>query len=179
MDKKSSETIYSTLETHNTKISIKVKELELTCNTTIQEKVQQKFKSQSYLMLSKDLREACGQCGFNITQNGNQKFQYKNSGLVVRNILSCQWYTLYKGTTKEISDSREFIIYTLHNDWLNQKDQGRKKCRRSYSSKFVTRGNWCRFFFYIKYDTYGFYVEPGLGYRKNPHHFKETIKTKE
>ena len=51
------------------------KELEGNCNMI----VQQKFKSKSYLKLSKDLQDACGQCGFNITQNDNQKFPYVNS----------------------------------------------------------------------------------------------------
>ena len=106
---------------------------------TTQEQVQRKFKSEAYMKLSKDLRDECGQCGFNITQNGNQKFQYKPSGLVVRNRFSCQRYTLYKGSTKEISGSREYRNYTLHNDQLNQRNQGRKKCRRSYSSKSVTK----------------------------------------
>ena len=43
-------------------------------NATIQEKVQSKFKSSSYMFLSKDLRKACGSSGFNIDLNGNQKF---------------------------------------------------------------------------------------------------------
>ena len=129
---------------------------------TVNEQVQRKFKSESYINLSKDLRDACGQCGFNITQNGNQKFLYKTSGLVIRNRFSCQRYTLYKGsTTREISGSRDYRNYTLHNDRLNQRDQGRKKCRRSYSSKSVTKENRCKFFFYLNFDKHGFYVEPG------------------
>ena len=43
-------------------------------NTTIQDKVQSKFKTSSYILLSKDLRKACGRSGFNIVLNGNQKF---------------------------------------------------------------------------------------------------------
>ena len=122
------------------------KDLEVNSEMTIQEQVHRKFKSESYMKLSKDLRDACVQCGFNITQNGNQKFQYKPSGLVVRNRFSCQRYTLYKGTTKEISGSREYRNYTLHNYQLTQRYQGRKNCRRSYSSKSITKENRCNFF---------------------------------
>ena len=95
------------------------KQREITKDMTVQDKVKQKFKSTSYIKLSKDLREASSKCGFNITRNGNQKFTYKNTGLVIRNRFSCQRYTVYKGGTKEISGSREYRRYTLHNDRLN------------------------------------------------------------
>ena len=75
---------------------------------TIQEKVKRKFKSPAYLKLPRDLREVSGKCGFNITQNGNQKFTYKQTGLIIRNRFSCQRYTVYKGDIKDISGSREY-----------------------------------------------------------------------
>ena len=50
-------------------------------NATILEKVQSKFKSSSYMLLSKDLRKACGSSGFNIVLNENQKFNLKKTGL--------------------------------------------------------------------------------------------------
>ena len=65
------------------------KQKEITDDMTVQERVKQNFKSSSYIKLSKNLREASGKCGFNITQNGNQKFTYKKSGLVIRNRFSC------------------------------------------------------------------------------------------
>ena len=43
-------------------------------------RVRQMFKSKSYIKLSKDLREACGTCGFNTVQNGNQKVDLKKMG---------------------------------------------------------------------------------------------------
>ena len=46
-------------------------------NTTTQDKVQSKFKMSSYILLSKDLRKACGRSGFNIVLNGNQNFNFK------------------------------------------------------------------------------------------------------
>ena len=46
-------------------------------NATIQEKVQSKFKSSSYMLLSNNLRKACGSSGFNIVLNGNQNFNWK------------------------------------------------------------------------------------------------------
>ena len=50
------------------------KQTNLTDDMTIQDRVKQTFKSNGYLKLSRDLREASGKCGFNISQNGNQKF---------------------------------------------------------------------------------------------------------
>ena len=132
------------------------KQSQLTDKMTIQDKVKQKFKSAAYLKLSRDLREASGKCEFNITQNGNQKFTYKRTGLIIRNRFSCQRFTVYKGESKEISGTKEYRKYTLHNDRLNQRDLGRKKCRRSYSTKSVTKENHCKFVFYINFDSYGF-----------------------
>ena len=146
------------------------KQSNLTEDTSIQDRVKQAFKSAAYLKLSRDLREASGKCGFNITQNGNQKFTYKRTGLIIRNRFSCQRYTVYKGDSKEISGSREYRRYTLHNDRLNQRDLGRKKCRRSYSSKSVSKENRCKFVFYVNFDSYGFYIEPGLGNRNHSYH---------
>ena len=94
---------------------------------TVQDKAKQKFKSAAYLKLSRDLREASGICGFNITQNGNHKFTYKRTGLKIRNRFSCQRYTVYKGESKEISGSKEYRKYSLHNDRLNQRFLGTKK----------------------------------------------------
>ena len=44
------------------------KQKETTDDMTVKDKVKQKFKSASYIKLSKDLREASGKCGFNTTQ---------------------------------------------------------------------------------------------------------------
>ena len=43
-------------------------------DATVKQKTQSRFKSSSYIKLSKDLRQACGNCGFNIIQNGNKNF---------------------------------------------------------------------------------------------------------
>ena len=118
-----------------------------TAATTIKQKVQMKFKSQPYVKLCKDLREACGKCGFHIVQNGNQKIDLKKNGLKIRNRFSCQRYSVYKGGKKDITGNRDYQRYTLHNDRKNQWSQGRKKCRRSYSSKSVTKECRCKFFF--------------------------------
>ena len=40
-------------------------------------KVKFKFKSATYVNISKGLREANGRCCFNINQNGSQKFTYE------------------------------------------------------------------------------------------------------
>ena len=136
---------------------------KFTTETTMKQKVQMKFKSQPYINLCKDLREASGKCGFHIVQNGNQKIDLKKNGLRIRNRFSCQRYSVYKGSKKDITGNREYRRYTLHNDRKNQRSQGRKKCRRSYSSKSVTKDCRCKFFFYIDFDEHGFFVEPGIG----------------
>ncbi len=108
---------------------------EISQGASIKFRVQQQFKSSAYVRLSKGLRKASGQCGFNIIQNGNQKFLPKNTDLVVRNIFSCQRYTLYEGSKTEITGSKEYQKYTLHNDRRNQRDQGRKKMQKEVFHK--------------------------------------------
>ena len=81
---------------------------EISQDASIKFRVQQQFKSSAYVRLSKDLRKASGQCGFNIIQNDNQKFLPKNTDLVVRNRFSYQRYTLYKGSKTEITGSKEY-----------------------------------------------------------------------
>ena len=46
-------------------------------DATITQQTQRRFKSSAYMKLSRDLRKACGHCGFNIIQNSNQKFNLK------------------------------------------------------------------------------------------------------
>ena len=75
----------------------------------------------------------------------------------------------YKGQRKYINGVKDYRRYTLHNDCKNQRSQDWKKCRRSYSSKSIHKECRCRFF-YIDYDDYGFYVEPGIGNRNHTHH---------
>ena len=65
------------------------KELEVLSSlpeiATIQEKVHSKFKSSLYMLLSKDLRKACGSSWFNIVLNRNQKFNFKKKkGLQIK-----------------------------------------------------------------------------------------------
>ena len=86
---------------------------------TIKEKVQMKFKSQPYVKLCKDIREASGNYGFHIVQNENQKIDLKRNGLKIRNRFSCQRYSVYKGAKKDITGNREYRRYTLHNDRKN------------------------------------------------------------
>ena len=139
-------------------------------DATVRYKTQQRFKSPDYIKLSKDLRLACGQCGFNIIQNGNQKFDLKRNGLIIRSRFSCQRYLVHKGFARNITGNHEFRRYTFHNDRKNQRTLGRKKSRRSYSARSTTKETRCKFFFYINFDEYGFYVVPGLGTKHHCHH---------
>ena len=140
-------------------------------NASLKEQTQNRFKSTSYIRLSKDLREACGNCAFNIVQNGNQKLCLKNSGLTIRNRFSCQKYMIHKGGVRDLIGNKDFRRYTYRNDRKNQRELGRKKCRRSYSGRSLTSQTRCKFFFYINFDSYGFYVEPGYGNKFHSHHF--------
>ena len=144
--------------------------INLPDDTTLKERVQSKFKSEAYMRLCRDLREASGKCGFHIVQNGNQKSDLKRTGLKIRNRICCLRYCVYKGNKKDITGNYEFRRYTLHNDRKNQRSQGRKKCRRSYSSKSISKDCRCKYFFYIDFDKDGFYVEPGLGNRNHSNH---------
>ena len=57
---------------------------QLSEDIPVKQKIQSKFKSEAYLKLSKDLREASNQCGFHIVQNGNQKIDLKTNGLKIK-----------------------------------------------------------------------------------------------
>ena len=81
----------------------------------MKQKVQMKFKSQPYIKLCKDLREASGKCGFHIVQNSNQKIDLKKNGLRIRN-----WFSfkdiLYMKEVKKIlqeTESTEDTLYTM------------------------------------------------------------------
>ena len=93
-------------------------------DTSVKEKVQTKFKSDAYMRLCRDLREASGKCGFLIVQNGNQKIHLKKNGLKIRNRFCCQRYAVYKGNKKDITGNYEFRRYALHNDRKNQRSEG-------------------------------------------------------
>ena len=140
-------------------------------NASLKVQTQNRFKSSSYLRLSKDLREACGNCAFNIVQNGNQKLCLKKSGLTIRNRFSCQKYMIHKGGVRDLIGNKDFRRYTYRNDRKNQRELGRKKRRRSYSGISITSQTRCKFFFYINFDNYGFYVQPGYGNKYHSHHF--------
>ena len=77
---------------------------------SVKDRVQTKFKSEAYLKLCRDLREASGKCGFHIVQNGNQKIDLKRTGLKIRNRICCLRYCVYKGNKKislEIMNSED------------------------------------------------------------------------
>ena len=84
-------------------------------------KVKLKFNSAIHIRLFKDFREVSGKCGFNITQNGDQKLTYKKTWLIIRNRFSCQRYTVYKDDTWEISSSREYKIHPTQ--WQTQSER--------------------------------------------------------
>ena len=95
-------------------------------DTSLKVQTQTRFKSKSYLKLSKDLRDACGNCAFNIVQNGNQKLCLKSSGLSIRNRFSCQKYMIHKGGVRDLIGNKDFRKYTFRNDRKNQRELGRK-----------------------------------------------------
>ena len=108
---------------------------------------------------------------FNIMKNGNQKLCLKSSGLSIRDRFSCQKYMIHKGGVRDLIGNKDFRKYTFRNDRKNQRELGWKKCRRSYSGRSITSQTRCKFFFYINFDNYGFYVEPGYDNKYHSHHF--------
>ena len=116
-------------------------------DTSIKTQTQSRFKSEAYIRLSKDIRDACGNCAFNLVQNGNQKLCLKRSGLSIRNRFSCQKYMLHKGGIRDLIGNKEFRRYTFRNDRKNQREKGRQKCRRGYSGRSITTQPRCNFFF--------------------------------
>ena len=137
----------------------------------VKTQTQNRFKSQAYLKLSKDIRDACRYCAFNAVQNGNQKLCLKKTGLSIRNCFSCQKYMIHKGGIRDIIGNEDFRKYAFHNDCKNQREKGRKKCQRGYSGRSTTTQTRCKIFFYINFDDHGFYIEPGYGNKYHSHHF--------
>ena len=68
----------------------------------VKAQTQNRFKSQVYINLSKDIRDACGYCAFNVVQNGNQKLCLERTNLSIRNRFSCQKYLIHKGGIRDI-----------------------------------------------------------------------------
>ena len=95
-------------------------------DTTVKDRVQTKFKSEAYMRLCRDLREASEKCDFHIVQNGNQKSDLKRTGLKIWNRICCLRYCVYRGNKKDITGNYEFRRYTLHHDRKNQRSQGQK-----------------------------------------------------
>ena len=104
-----------------------------------------------------------------LSKMGIKKFNLKNTGLMVRSKFSCQRYMIHKGFARNITGDHDFCWYTLHNDCKNTRLLGRKKCRRSYSSRSSCKATRCNFF-YVDFDDHGFYIFPGLVTRYHSHH---------
>ena len=68
--------------------------------------VRNKFKSKSYIKLSKDLWEV---------QNGNQKFDLKRSDLMIRKRFSCQRYILTRSqkVKSHVTESSGNILFIM------------------------------------------------------------------
>ena len=119
-------------------------------DASVKTQTQSRFKSESYIKLSKDIRDACGNCAFNVVQNSNQKLCLKRSGLSIRNRFSCQKYMIHKGGIRDLIGNKDFRRYTFRNDRKNQREKGRQKCRRGYSGRSITTQTRCKFFFLHK-----------------------------
>ena len=72
---------------------------------------------------------------------------------------------MYQGTKRDITWLKGYRRCTIYDNFWNQRNQGRKKCRRSYSSKAVSKEYRCN-----DYDEDVFYIVLGIGDRNNTHH---------
>ena len=79
-------------------------------DTSIKTQRQSRFKSESYIKLSKDTRDACGNCAFKVVQNGNQKLCFKRSGLSIRNRFSCQKYMIHKDGMRDLIGNKDAVL---------------------------------------------------------------------
>ena len=63
------------------------------------------------------------------------------------------------------------ILFTLHNDRKRIRDpRVDPNIGDATLQDLEKKATRCKFFFCINFDTYGFYVEPGLGSRDHTHH---------
>ena len=77
---------------------------------------------------------------------------------------------MYRGGKNDMNGLKEYRRYTLHNDHWNQRNQGRKKCRRNYYSMSISSKSPGVIFFNYDYDKYVFYVVPSKGNRNSIDH---------
>ena len=145
-----------------------------------------KFKTKTFQALSAALIEAAQKSGFTISRNGTQHFSSKN-GITIRQHFTCQKYQKYKPTVSDkcnvternVETFKDFRKITYHSNRVHQRVKGRSLCRRAYSSLAMNKCTRCKFYFYIDFDSSGFFVVPGLGNTKHVNHpqIKNSIKS--
>lgn len=136
-----------------------------------------KFKSTPFQSLSAALIDAAQKSGFTISRNGTQHFSSKN-GVTIRQRFTCQKYQKYKPTVSESCNVlerndetfKDFRKITYHSNRVHQRIKGRTLCRRAYSSLAMNKCTRCKFYFYIDFDTTGFFIVPGIGNTKHINH---------
>ena len=110
-----------------------------------------RYKSESFKKLALDIRAAAFMCGVNLIQNGNQGQESKD-GFLVRSRFTCQNYR----------------SKTLPNPNGKRTRRSSPTDGRPLPKKPTMRR--CKHFFYVSFDRNGFYVVPGLGFKKHTNH---------
>ncbi len=111
-----------------------------------------RFKSESFKKLSMDIRAAAFMCGVNLIQNGNQG-QESRDGFLVRSRFTCQNY-------------RKKTIPNPDGKRTRRSSSSGKNLNKLAATTMMR----CKHFFYISFDRNGFYVVPGLGFKKHTNH---------
>ena len=121
------------------------------------------FVGQGFTDLKKALQLAATKSGYNITSNGGRKALRK---------FACKHSRKYRNNIKARQDLK-YRRTSSHNDRTNCRGhEGRNLPRRSNTHRSFNSNHSCPFFFNIKYNDYGFYIQHGHGCTHHCNHVK-------
>ena len=124
------------------------------------------YESSHFQTLSKDLCNASMSCGFNLVRNGTRQRKSSNSKMIR---FVCTRYRKFRGNTRSMdNDQYNFRQHDYHND--NKYSRGRDGIhyqRKTWTKRAINLEHTCPFYFYVAFDSKGFFVVPGLGNKKN------------
>ena len=131
------------------------------------------FNGSGFDLLTKALQRAAVFSGFELVRYG--KYPAKNHNLFDCQKFACSKYKKFqknrKSKTLPCAPERKS---SYHNDKLNSRGKdGKKMCRRSTTKRPVHSCHRCKYFFLVHYDSYAFFVVPGIGNVTHSHHPKK------
>ena len=121
------------------------------------------FVGQGFTDLKKALQLAATKCGYNITSNGGGKSL---------RTFTCKHTRKYRNNIKSRQDL-QYRKRSFHNDKRNTRGyEGRHLPRLSNTYRSSNLNDTCRYYFNVKYNESGFYIQHGHGCTHHCNHVK-------